>query len=140
MPDLNQELGSHRVKVDGVQVVDKTGHGDIQVIVGVRFKDGERGVKYLTFGTEKSVQFARKSLKAIGFDIDAKTLDDLAEKPTMLDGNECEAVVQENEYNGKITNQIAFLNAIPKPAGKAKLKDLTAKLRNTKTANAEEAL
>jgi hypothetical protein len=49
-------------------------------------------------------------------------------------------VVAENEWNGRVTNQIAFLNAIPKKLEKAAISRLNAALKNVKKSNRTEEL
>lgn len=141
MRDVNKAVGSYKVKVRGVDVADKDGDGsNIQIMVGCVFDDGEAGIKYLGGTSEKAIAIMRKSLKAMGFDVDKRDLSELQENPSLLDGNEVIAVVEENVWNGRTTNQIAWINAIPKKAPPAALSRLTAALRNAKNDNAEDNL
>lgn len=140
--DLQQALGDHDVTVESVDLIDKDGDGaNIILAVAVRFQSGEVGQKDL-YATKspKSAAIARKSLKAMGFDCDNRSLDEIIANRKLLAGAKIRAVVEEHEWNGNITNRIAWLNAIPKPPNKEALSKLTSALRNAKNDNAEEAL
>jgi hypothetical protein len=137
--DVQQALGEHDVDVDTIALEEKG--MDLIVHVRVRFKDGEIGNKDLyPIKSEKSAQMTRKVLRAMGFDMDTRDLGEIDKNPALLKGAKVRAVVEENEYNGNITHRISFINAIPKPPSGNLLKAATAKLRNAKNDNAEEAL
>ena len=106
--DLSQDLGEHEVTVLSTGLTDKDGEADR------RRKRRERPC-----ATDKSAHITRKSLKAMGFDMDKNSTILLQEKPELLKGNKVQVVVEEHEYNGKITNRITWINAIKKPAPKA---------------------
>lgn len=139
MADLKQELGTHEVTVRKVTITEEDG-GFITLGVQVEFKDGEKGWKYQNNKSEKGLQFMRKTLKAIGFDPDKNDLSHLAGNPEVLNGVECEAVVGENDWNGKITNRIDWINPIRKKPAAEKLAGLTNALRNVKKQDEEEVL
>jgi hypothetical protein len=140
--DVQQGIGEHDVIVESVELVDKDGDGSNLVVqVRVKFEDGETGNKDL-YATKspKSAAITRKSLKAMGFDVDTRSLDEIVANRTLLSGVRIRATVEENEYNGKITHRISWLNAIPKPPAKGALAKLSSALKNAKDSNAEEAL
>lgn len=137
--DLSQELTTHDVTVETVDLVEKG--ADLIVHVRVKFKDGEIGDKDLyPLKSEKSAQICRKSLSAMGFSMDAQDLGELQKNPALLKGNACRVVIEEAEWKGNVSNRISWINAIPKPAGKSLLAQAQAKLRNVKNDNASEAL
>ena len=138
--EVNKDIGPHDVDVESNSVYVKDG-SDIVIHVRFKFSDGEIGDKDLyPTKSEKSLQIARKSLKIMGFDIDKRLVDELQDNPKLLAGQKVRVVVEEHEYNGNVTNRIAWINDIPKPASKAALKALTERLRNCKNDNASEAL
>lgn len=129
--DVSQALGDHDVTVDTVDLIEKG--SDLLVHVRLRFKDGEIGDKDLyPLKSEKAAQLCRKALSAMGFSMDDRELDEFLKNPALLKGNSCRVVVQENEYNGNVTNRIAFINAIPKQASKSLLAQAQAKLKAVK--------
>ena len=140
--DVQQDLGDHDAVVDSHGLTDKLGDGsNIVVNIRFKFKDGELGNKDLyPCASEKSLEITRKSLRAMGFDIDKRDIGELQENQTLLKGAAVRLVVGEHEYKGNVTNQIQWINAIQKPAPKSALSALTQKLRNVKKSNAEEAL
>src|SRR4051812_14698007 len=112
--DVNQALGDHEVAVESHGLTDKDGDGsNIVINLRFKFKDGEVGNKDLyPFASEKSLQIARKSLKAIGFDIDTRDIGELQENQTLLKGVRAILVVEEHEYKGNVANRIAWINAV----------------------------
>jgi hypothetical protein len=138
--DVQQSLGDHDVTVESHSITEKE-PGVLVVSLRLKFSDGELGSKDLyPLASEKSLQITRKTLRAMGFDMDKRDLGELNKNGKLLAGAKVRAVVEENEFNGKITNRISWINAIPKPPSQDALKDLQAKLRNVKNDNAEEAL
>lgn len=140
--DVKQGIGNHDVEVDTVHLVDKDGDGaNIVLQIAVKFRDGETGQKDL-YATKspKSAAIARKSMKAMGFDVDNRSLDEIVANPELLKGAKVGVTVEENVYNGNVTNRIAWINSIRKPPTKDGLSKLTSALRNAKDSNAEEAL
>ena len=123
---LNKEVGKYPVKVVRADVSEED--GVIQVAVRVEFQDGEQWTKYLSNKNEKQLEFMRKGLKVIGFDIDRYDIAELASAPTSLEGSECEAVV--GEWEGK--RRIDWLNRLRKVPDASSMSDLTAKLRSVK--------
>ena len=140
--DLSQDLGTHDVVVEAIEIIDKDGDGSNTVVAfRVKFKDGEIGNKDLyPDKSEKSLEITRKSLKAAGFDMDTRSTNELRENPKLMAGQMVRVVVEENEWNGNVTNRISWINAIPKAPTKAVLSKLDAKLRMVKKSNREEAL
>lgn len=135
--DVNQSLGDHDVTVETVDLVEKG--SDLQIHVRLRFKDGEIGDKDLyPLKSEKSAQLTRKAMGAMGFNMDERDLGEFQGNPELLKGRACRAVVQENEWNGNVRNQIAFINAIPKPASKSLLAQANAKLKAAKKSGGTE--
>jgi len=138
MADLKQSLGAHDVKVKKLTFTEENGF--ISIGVQVEFADGERGWKYVNNKSEKGLQHMRKTLRAIGFDMDKTDLATLMDNPDVLVDQECEAVVGENDWNGKITNRIDWLNPIRKKPSKEALSNLTKALRDVKKKDEEESL
>lgn len=137
--DVSQALGNHEAEVVDVTTEEKG--ADFIIHVRVRFKDGEIGLKDLyPLKSEKSLQNTRKTLRAMNFDMDHKDLAEVQMNPRLLTGAKVQVVIEENEYNGNITNRIAWINAIPKPASQNLLADVTKKLRLVKKDNRNEEL
>jgi hypothetical protein len=127
------ELGKQIATVDGVEI--KYNADDVPYfVVGFRAADGERMAGYL-YTSDKAIGIARKSMKAIGFDIDTRDLNELCDNPKLLDGNEAEIDVVEEEYKGKIRTKIAWINPVARKVSKEDLQRLTHALRNAKRAN-----
>lgn len=135
--DVQQELGDVDAVVESHGLTDKDGDGsNIVVNIRLRYADGEVGNKDLyPCASEKSLQITRKSLKAMGFDIDKRDIGELEQNHELLKGAPVRTVIEEHEYNGKVSNRIAWINAIPKPAPKNSLDALTKKLRSVKIEN-----
>lgn len=137
--EVQQALGKHEVTVTSVDIYEKAGDEVISVLV--HFEDGERSSKeYYPMKSEKSLEMTRGVLRAMGYDLDSKGLDPLLANNELLAGQKLQAVVAENEWNGRVTNQIAFLNAIPKKLEKAAISRLNAALKNVKKSNRTEEL
>lgn len=126
---LNKEVGKYPVTVLRADVSEE--EDVIQVAVRVRFKDGEEWTKYLSNKNDKQLEFMRKALKVIGFDIDKYEIGQLAAAPESVAETECEAVV--GEWEGK--RRIDWLNRLRKVPDASALSDLTAKLRAVKKAD-----
>ena len=138
--DVQQDLGEHDVTVLSHDIIEPE-PGKLKVSFVVQFKDGERGNKdFYPLSSEKSLQMTRKVLRAMGFDMDQRDLGELQKNKELLKGAVIRAVVEENEYNGKITNRISYLNSIPKPASSTALADLQRKLKMVKKDNRSEEL
>jgi hypothetical protein len=138
--DVNQELGDHDVTVLSHDIIEPE-PGKLKLAFVVQFADGERGNKdFYPLSSEKSLQMTRKVLRAMGFDMDNRDLGELQKNKELLKGSKVRAVVEENEYNGKVTNRIAYLNSIPKAATGSMLADLQKKLRDVKKSNRQEDL
>jgi len=102
--------------------------------VEARFMVGEELINGKIFLTPRAMGVARKSLQAMGLDIDAVGLSALDLDPKMLDGNTCEIDVEEEEYNNKLYSKVKWINAIKnKPTSKT-LDALTKSLRDVKKA------
>ena len=137
--DVNQELGDHDGEVDTVDVIEKG--SDIIITARFRFKDGEIGNKDLyPLKSEKSAQLCRKAMSAMGFSMADRDLGELQKNPAILKGNAVRLVVQENVYNGNVTNRIAFVNAIPKPASRSLLDKANAALKAVKKTDQDDDL
>ena len=140
--DVQQDLGSHDATVEAVELIDKDGDGANTVVACLfRFKNGEIGNKDLyPTKNDKSLEITRKSLRAMGFDMDKRSTSEIQGNSALLKGNPVRLVVEEHEWNGNITNRISWINAIPKPATKGALSSLDAKLRMAKKSNQEDTL
>lgn len=95
------------------------------------------GYIWISKETEKSLRMARKSMKAIGWDIDNDDLKALADLPLALKGKKCEVVIVEEVYNDQATLKIAFFNEPSKPGDPSLLDDLTKALRSVKSKKAD---
>lgn len=138
MAGVNQNIGTHEVVVRKVKVYKED--GAVKVAAYLEFENGEVGTKYLGTKTPKSFGIMRKSLKAMGFDVDKLDIQELVNNEALLDGKKCEVTVEENEYNGKISNQIAWINALRQCPEANDMAELTKKLREVKKADEEESL
>jgi len=140
--DCQQGLGEHDVTLESIGFTDKDGDGsNIVLNMRIRFSDGEIGNKDLyPFSSDKSLQITRKTLKACGFDMDKRDLSEIMENPTLLKGAKIRATVEEHEWQGKVSNRISWINAIPKPIDKLALANLTMKLRQVKKENLNNEL
>lgn len=138
--DVQQSLGDHDATVEWHGVSEAT-PGAVVVQIRFRFKDGEVGNKDLyPLASKKSTELSRKALRVLGFDIDSRDLGELEKNHELLKGVTCRLVVQENEYNGKVTNRIAFVNSIPKPASINSIAEATRRLRAAKKGGDDDAL
>lgn len=131
-----QALGDNEVTVDSIGFTDK-GDGNIVLNIRVKFSNGEIGNKDLyPFSSDKSMQVTRKTLSVMGFNLTERSLDEIFENPALLKGTRVWAVIEEHEYQGKVSNRIAWINAKPsvkqKPVDKLALANLTMKLRQVK--------
>ena len=73
--------------------------------------------------TDKAWEMARKSLKAIGFDVDKQSTKLLDTNKELLAGNKCNITVAEEEYKGKTSLKVKFIN----PLSEAPSEDIFAK-------------
>ena len=138
--DVQQDLGDHEAVVKSHSLYEKE-PGKLVLAFRFQFKDGEVGNKdFYPIASEKSEQLTRKALRAMGFDIDKRDLGDLGKNETLLAGQAVKLVVQEHEWNGQITNRIAFVNAIPKPATAGSLAEATKRLRAAKKGGSDDEL
>lgn len=136
--DVQQDLGEHDVTVLSHDIIEPE-PGKLKVAFVVQFENGERGNKdFYPLSSEKSLQMTRKVLRAMGFDMDNKDLGELQKNKELLKGAKVRVVVEENEYNGKVTNRISYINAIPKAATGSALAELQKKLRMVKKSNATQ--
>lgn len=137
-----QSIGEHEVTVDWHGLTDKAGDGsNIVINLRLKFQDGEVGNKDLyPCSSEKSLQITRKSLKAMGFDIDSRDIGELESNHELLKGKKVRCTVDEQEYKGKVANKITWINPIPKAPEKIVLANLTMKLRQVKKENVDNEL
>jgi len=141
--DVQHDLGRHPVTVESVDWADKAGDmTDIQFDVYVRFDDdGERNFKtYYPCRDGKNPEMARGVLRAMGWDLDKEGIEPLMADNKKLAGAKLQATVSENVWNGKTSNQIAFLNPIPKKPTSQGIKRVNEILRLAKNSNASEEL
>lgn len=137
--DVNK-LGDHDALVESVEFSENQA-GDCIINLRFRFPDGEIGNKDLyPFSSERSLEITRKSLKAMGFNMDKDDLSVLVAKPDTLKGKKVRLVCEEHEYKGHVTNRISWINEIREPAKASSLKTLTEKLRNVKKENLNDSL
>ena len=80
----------------------------------------------------KAMGMARAALKKCGFDPDTLDIDDLVEKPTLLEGNEVEIMVE--DYKGRRQASINLRTTPPEN----RLKALSKALRDAKKRDEEE--
>lgn len=88
--------------------------------------------------TDKAMGIARKSLKAIGFDVDKQNVLALDENPTLLAGNKCELDIRPETYNGETSLKVAWINPIPEPKSQATFDKITDQLRKVKKTDEAE--
>lgn len=137
-----QAIGDHDVTVEWHGLTDKAGDGSNVVInLRLKFQNGEVGNKDLyPCSSEKSLQITRKSLKAMGFDIDSRDISELESNHELLKGAKVRAVVEEQEYKGQVSNKITWINPIHKSPEKIVMANLTMKLRQVKKENLNDSL
>jgi hypothetical protein len=92
-------------------------------------ENGKRITWYGFFNTEENGRRAIKSMRACGWDESGDPME-----PTGLDKNEVELDIQEEEYNGKSTSKVRWVNALGaginmKPLAADQKAKLTGKLR-----------
>lgn len=100
--------------------------------IRVTFKVGEDEIQGNIWLTPAAMGTARKSIKAIGFEIDKKELVEMDVNQTLLAGNKCQLDIQEEVYNDELRTVVKWINPIPKPKDPAELTRLTAALRAVK--------
>lgn len=83
--------------------------------------------------TEKSMGIARKSLKAMGFDIDTFDLSHLQENHTLLAGNKCKIDIQLDDQGKEL--RVKWINPLGDTPSKQVFDNLTQQLRTVKKAN-----
>ena len=108
---------------------------------GITFQFHKLGAEpeAVMFGTiwlsQKAMGMARKSLKAVGFDIDKYDISDLEANGEALAGNKCSIDVRSEEYpagSGKYNLKVAFINPLYEPLSKERSAKLTDLLRKAK--------
>ncbi len=106
--------------------------------------DIQMGVR-LWLTTDKALRIARKSLKAMGMQIDGvdtgQVLLRMRENPVLLAGNEVDVVIQEKEWQGVTSLEIAWVNVV-RTAEMAKdessqLSDISKRLQGLKSAGSD---
>lgn len=102
--------GIHNAVVVEHRTVTSPG-GTPYVLVTFQLNDNET-IQARIFLTEKAAGIARKSLKAIGFDPDKQDLSALDENQHLLTGREAELDIREEEYRGRTSLKVAFINPI----------------------------
>lgn len=103
----------------------------------VLFDVGESGPGQEQMGTtiwlsDKAMAMARKSIKAMGFDIDKHDLGQLDKARTALAGRKVEVEVGEETYKGETSIKIKFINRLREPITEDESKSLTHALREAK--------
>ena len=85
--------------------------------------------------TDGSSNVARKSLSAVGFDVDHEDLSILTDDKFRLMGHKAEIEIESEEYNGKPSLKVKWINPIRSPEdSKAKISAATKMLRAAKKA------
>lgn len=128
------EPGKYRAKVVGACTGTSEEKGTPYVEIG--FEVAGESINARLWLTEASAGMTRKSLKAVGFDIDKYEVSDLDAKPEMLMGNEAEIVVDFDDYminkgrEGAV--KVKYVNSLSAKPKVAELKRLTQMLRQAK--------
>ena len=94
-----------------------------------RMPDNTTGTIWLT---DRASGVARKSLEAMGFDVDKDNFALLKANPEMLSGKECQVEIAEKEFRDNITLEVAWINPLPNSGGPDEDERITKMLRAAK--------
>lgn len=94
------------------------------------------GAIYLT---PKAARFARAQLKALGFDPDIHTVDELQDNPMLLAGRKVTVIVDLNEWQGRCVPRVARVEIEGRSLDRTTGSQLTALLRGAKKAEKADA-
>lgn len=97
---------------------------------------GEEEIGTNIWLTKGAMTMARKSLKAMGFDVDKESVQILDENPVHLCGKQVRIECEEEEYKGQVSIKVKWIN--PLSAGKPRWGQLDKALRSAKKANVTE--
>lgn len=111
--------------------------GNLYVFVIFELDGGDRipGEIWLT---EKSMNMARKSLKAIGFDVDSRNIGELDLDHALLNGQKCQVDIQEEVFKNEARLKVKWINPLPKPKSQTQLDTITKALRAAKSRRPDE--
>ena len=102
--------------------------------IGVKLLvNGEEEMWGNVYFSEKAMHIARKSLKAMGFDPDTRSIVEMEDNPELLAGNECEVTVKPDTYKADGSTKIAFINPKKIRPTPEKLAEMDAALRAIKS-------
>ena len=128
------ESGTHDVVVAKVEFYFTMGKGTPALkILFTKEGNAEDYIYGDIYLSDAALPMARKSLKTLGFDVDKREFDEIAEKSDCLNGAKCTIVVEDEEYNGNVRPKVKWINARGSAvAGKKLMSELTKKLREAK--------
>ena len=103
--------GTYIAKIVGTKI-GTTSKGDPQVEVRFENDDGEH-ISYFGYFSSKALPFTLKTLKTCGWDAAEHGMDVTSlHGSTALVGKQVEVVVEDNEYNGKVNQKVAWVNSL----------------------------
>lgn len=109
------------------------GTPQLYVTFQVDSETGSETIGGYVYFTEKAMGIARKSLKAMGFDPDADTLQTLIDNPLKLMGHECSlTIIEEEGQDGEYRLKVAFIDPVSTPPKDGEVKGIDGALRAVK--------
>lgn len=113
-------VGKHIVVVvkHEIRTIQRTGNR----YVSITFQDPDSGqtIDGAIWLTKRAVSQSRKSLEALGFDVDQCELQVLDDQPEFLKGARAEIIVHEEEWQGQKRAKVRWINRPPPNAEKQK--------------------
>ena len=102
--------GRHEVEVLSTGLKKSENTGTVQIVIEFGNADGTIAA-FLPI-TEKAWQYTEAKLQTLGWDPAEHgfRFEDLSEDPSPLVGVDCQIVVREEEYNGKMSPKVSFIN------------------------------
>lgn len=132
-------IGTHLVEVvkHSVRMIQRTG----TKYISITFKDptSNEQIEGAIWLTRKALNQARRSLEALGFDVDNSELQILQDQPIFLAGRRAEIVVEMETWNGQERAKVRWINRPPIDAAKqkAELTVIGQQLRDSKPSGSE---
>ena len=129
-----QEQRKYRAVVSSHSLAEsKEGTPSVKVIFQTKFEVENPGVPFVkTMYTDLWLSAAcfERSMHTLTkvFGWKGEIFEELNDNNTLLAGAECVLVVEDEEYNGKITSKVKFVNAVQKQLDKDRAKSLSEKL------------
>ena len=125
---INLDLGDYVGTVVATQLVELGQNRTPALKVRVDV-EGEV-VEPVVWITPKALGMARQALKAIGFDIDGRNIEELDENPKALAGNPCPVRVVEDDYGGKLRKKAEIITSTAARIAKPRMDAITRALRD----------